>query len=127
MRQKIQAPGTLAPASPYSQAVLAQGKTVYVSGQVSNDLTTGKAVLGTLTEQTEQVFRNLETVLAAAGASLKDVVRCGVYLTDINNFADMNAVYRAKFADPFPARSTIQCVLAPGYTIEIDCVAVIEG
>lgn len=126
MRQAIQAPGTLAPASPYSQANLASGKTVYLSGQVSNDLTNGKAVPGNIRQQTEQVFRNLETILVAAGASFKDVVRCGVYLTDINNFAEMNAVYREHFAEPFPSRSTIQCVLAPGYLVEIDCVAVIE-
>ena len=126
MRQAIQAPGTMAPASPYAQANVASGKTIYVSGQVSNDLATTKPVPGNIRQQTEQVFRNLETILAAAGASLKDVVRCGVYLTDINNFAEMNTVYREHFSDPFPARSTIQCVLAPGYLIEIDCVAVIS-
>lgn len=126
MRQSIQAPGTMAPASPYSQANVATGKTVYVSGQVSNDLATGKAVPGNIRVQTEQVINNLKTVLAASGASLSDVVRCGVYLTDMNNFAEMNAIYREHFSAPFPSRSTIECGLAPGYIIEIDCVAVIQ-
>ena len=127
MKERIQAPNTIAPKSPYSQAVAAQGKTIYVSGQVSNDLATGNAVPGNFRQQAEQVFRNMETILAAAGASLKDVVRCGVYLTDINNFAEMNEIYRTKFFDPHPARTTIQCVLGPGYIVEIECVAVIDG
>jgi 2-iminobutanoate/2-iminopropanoate deaminase len=75
-------------------------------------------------EQTQIALENLASVLAAAGASPADVVRCGVFLADISDFAEMNRVYAGFFGDPLPARTTVGTALA-GFKVEIDCVAVL--
>ncbi len=73
------------------------------------------------------MLENLATVLAQAGASLADVVRCGVYLADLGDFAAMNAVYARTFPDPKPARTTVGAALVAGFKVEIDCVAVLPA
>ena len=104
--------------------VIAEGRFVYVSGQ--GPVRDGEPVMGTIEEQTALVLENLATVLAEAGASLADVVRCGVFLADIDDFAAMNAVYARTFPEPLPARTTVGAIL-PGIKVEIDCVAVLKG
>ena len=111
---------------PYSPAIIAEGRFVYVSGQ--GPIRDGVEVLGTIAEETQLTLDNVFTILAAAGASPADVVRCGVYLTDIGDFAEMNAVYERAFPQPRPARTTIQVAGLPGgIRVEIDCVAVLPG
>src|SRR4051812_18401477 len=88
---------------PYSQAVRA-GNTVYLSGQIPLDPATGELVAGDITAQTRRVFENLTAVCAAAGGSLADLVRVGIYLTDLGNFAAVNAVMAEYCKDPYPAR-----------------------
>ncbi|HET7228900.1 MAG TPA: Rid family detoxifying hydrolase [Longimicrobium sp.] len=109
--------------APFSPAVRA-GELIFLSGQVGTDPTTGKLVHGGVAEQTEQALHNLATVLEAAGRTLDDVVRVGVYLTDMANFPAMNQVYAHHFAQPFPARTTIGVAALPmGALVEIDLVA----
>jgi reactive intermediate/imine deaminase len=110
---------------PYSQAVLAGG-TLYLSGQTPLDPSTGKLVDGDISAQARQVFENLKAVLAAADAGFSDVVRVGIYLTDLGNFAAVNEVMKQYFDEPYPARSTIGVASLPlGAAVEIDLVAVV--
>jgi 2-iminobutanoate/2-iminopropanoate deaminase len=113
------------PAGAYSPGVIAEGRFVYVAGQAA--LRDGAVVSGTVEEETRLALANLRAVLAEAGADLEDVVRVGVYLADIEDFAVMNAVYAEIMPAPLPARTTIGASL-PGIKVEIDCVAVLpEG
>ena len=119
-----QAVGGSRPAGAYSPGVVAEGRFVYVSGQgpVRDGVVTGD----TIQEQTRVVLGNIAAVLASAGASLADVVRCGVFLADMADFRGMNDVYREIFPDPLPARTTVGATL-PGILVEIDCVAVLPA
>ena len=92
---------------PYSQAVRA-GSCVYLSGQIPLDPATGQLVSGDISAQARRVFDNLQAVCIAAGGSLEDVVRVGIYLMDLADFAAVNAVMAEYFSAPYPARSTIQ-------------------
>jgi 2-iminobutanoate/2-iminopropanoate deaminase len=110
------------PAGAYSPGVVVDERLVFVSGQ--GPLRDGRPVTGTIEEETEIVIENLRTVLEQAGAGLADVVRCGVFLADLSDFAAMNAVYERLFPAPLPARTTVGASL-PGIKVEIDCVAVL--
>jgi reactive intermediate/imine deaminase len=110
---------------PYSQAVRS-GNTVYLSGQIPLDPATGELVIGDITAQTRRVFENLTAVCAAAGGSLGELVRVGIYLTDLSHFAAVNAVMAEYCKEPYPARSTIGVASLPrGAQVEIDAVLVI--
>ena len=109
---------------PYSQAVHA-GATVYLSGQIPLDPASGEIVRGDITVQTRRVFDNLTAVCAAAGGSLADLVRVGIYLIDLGDFAAVNAVMAEYCAEPYPARSTIGVRALPrGARVEIDAILV---
>lgn len=121
-RNAINAPGA-ATVGPYSHAVDA-GELIFLSGQTPLDTTTGKLVAGSIGEQTQQCFNNLFSVLSAANLTAADVVNVQVYLTDMNDFAAMNAVYATQFAKPYPARTTIGVASLPmGARVEIGLVA----
>jgi 2-iminobutanoate/2-iminopropanoate deaminase len=108
---------------PYSHAVEANG-IVHLSGQTPPDPATGQLVTGDIGAQTAQCFGNLFAVLADCGLGPDDVVSCAVYLTDMNDFAAMNAVYERQFAQPFPARTTIGVAALPrGASVEIGLIA----
>ena len=108
---------------PYSQAVRT-GDALYLSGQIPLDPATGELVTGDIAAQTHRVFENIKAVLAAAGASFGDVVRVGIYLTDLGHFTAVNDVMKQYFAEPYPARSTIGVAALPrGAAVEIDVVA----
>lgn len=109
---------------PYSQAVQA-GNTVYLSGQTPLHPDTGELVVGDISVQARQVFENLKAVLGAAGLSFEHVVRVGIYLTDLGNFAAVNEVMKQYFSEPYPARSTIGVAALPrAAQVEVDLVAV---
>ena len=109
---------------PYSQAIAA-GSFVFCAGQIPLDPATGNLIEGDVTAQTRRVLDNVKAVLAAAGATLNDVVKSTVFLLDMNDFAAMNAVYAEYFASPFPARSTIQVARLPkDARVEIEVIAV---
>jgi reactive intermediate/imine deaminase len=111
---------------PYSQAVRC-GNTVYFSGQIPLDPASGELVGGDITAQTRRVFENLKAVCAAAGGSLAQLARVGIYLTDLGNFAAVNAVMAEYCSEPYPARSTIGVAALPrGAQVEIDAVLVLD-
>ena len=110
--------------APYSQAIVA-GRMVFASGQVPVDPVTGALVEGGITEQTGQVLTNVAAVLEAAGATMSDVVKCTVFLTDMADFAAMNDVYAERFGAHAPARSTVGVAALPlGSRVEIEAIAV---
>lgn len=114
-----------APASvgPFSQAIRANGL-VFVSGQVALDPATGRVIEGDAAAQTERILRNVSAILAAAGSGLDLVVRAGVYLTDMEDFGAMNAVYARFFSSDPPARTTVEVSRLPlGVSVEIDVIA----
>jgi 2-iminobutanoate/2-iminopropanoate deaminase len=112
---------------PYSQAIRA-GDTVYCSGQIAIDPATGEVNTGGAAEQTGVVLRNLAAVLAAADASLRDVVKTTVFLSDMDDFGQMNAVYEDVFGSHKPARAAVQVARLPrDVRVEIDCIAVVEA
>ena len=109
---------------PYSQAIQTDGL-VFTAGQVALDPKSGELVGTTTAQQTEQVFKNLEAVLQAAGSSLGNVVKTTVYLADMADFAQMNEVYAKHFGTHKPARSTVQAAGLPkAARVEIDVIAV---
>jgi 2-iminobutanoate/2-iminopropanoate deaminase len=121
-RQAVSAAGAAA-IGPYSHAVWA-GKRLYLSGQTPVDSATGQLVEGDIGAQAEQCFRNLFAVLGAAGLGPECVVKVNVYLTDMADFAAMNAVYARQFEQPFPARTTVAVAALPrGAAIEIEMIA----
>src|SRR5260370_26384574 len=106
----------------FSQAVEVGGF-LYFSGQVAQDPATGKVVEGGIVPETERVFQNLSAVRKAAGKSFDDVVRAGVFLTNMTDFAAMNGIDGKYFSQPFPARTTIAAAALPlGACVEIDLV-----
>ena len=110
---------------PYSQAVRA-GNTVYFSGQIPLDPTTGMLVEGDISTQTRRVFDNLKAVAEAAGGSFEQIVRIGIYVTDLTNFTAVNAVMNEYFQAPYPARSTIEVAGLPkGAQVEVDAIMVL--
>ncbi len=114
---------TLAPpVGPFSPAVQGGGL-LFLSGQVAQDRATGNLIDGDIASQTHQILRNLAAVLEAAGKDLDDVIRVGVYLTDMGDFAAMNEAYRQHFSDPYPARTAIGVAALPlGARVEMDVV-----
>jgi 2-iminobutanoate/2-iminopropanoate deaminase len=108
---------------PYSQAVL-HGDTVYVSGQLPLNPET-KKMADEVGSQTEQSMNNIKAILAEAGCTMEQVVRCGVFVTDLADFAVVNEVYATFFQGDYPARATVQVAALPlGAKVEIDAVAV---
>ena len=108
---------------PYSHGVWV-GDLLYLSGQTPIDPVTGKLVEGGATEQAEQVFDNLDAVVTDAGLTMDDVVKCNVFLTTMDDFPQMNAVYGTRFSEPYPARSTVAVAGLPlGARVEIELVA----
>lgn len=126
-RQIIQTDKAPAAIGPYSQAVRA-GNTVYFSGQIPLDPATGDIVgAGDVGAQARRAFENLKAVAEAAGGSLDQIVRVGLYLTDLGQFAAVNAVMQEYFQAPFPARSTIEVSGLPkGAGFEVDAVMVLD-
>lgn len=111
------------PIGPYSQAVV-EGDFIFASGQGCINPLTGKLEVGDVRSETTRTFENLRAVLEGAGSSLDHVVKCNVYLRDINDFAAMNEVYQTFFSAPYPARTTIQAGALPGgIAVEIECIA----
>ncbi len=111
---------------PYSQATKAAGF-VFVSGQIPIDPETGQFVVGGITEQTEQVLKNLTAVLEAAGSGLELVIKTTVFLADMEEFAAMNEVYGKFFTSDPPARATVEAARLPrDAKVEIEAIALLE-
>jgi 2-iminobutanoate/2-iminopropanoate deaminase len=123
VRQAILTENAPKPLGPYSQAIVV-GDFIFVAGQGPINPETGKREMGDVRSETKRTFENLRAILQAAGSSLDQVVKCNVYLRDINDFAAMNEVYQTYFSAPYPARTTIQAGALPGgIAVEIECIA----
>jgi 2-iminobutanoate/2-iminopropanoate deaminase len=123
MREVISTPNAPQAIGPYSQAIRANGF-IFISGQIPIDPKTQKIVEGGVALQTEQVIKNLEAILRTAGSTLEKVVRTGVFLKDMGEFAAMNDVYERFFPQAAPARSTVEVARLPkDVRVEIDVIA----
>ena len=123
MRNAVQTDNAPKPIGPYSQAIV-EGDFIFLAGQGPTNPATGKVEYGDVASETKRTFENMKAILEAAGSSLDKVVKCNVYLRDINDFVAMNEVYKTYFTQPFPARTTIQAGALPrGFAVEIECVA----
>jgi 2-iminobutanoate/2-iminopropanoate deaminase len=122
--EPVVAAGLPQPIGPYSAGMIFD-RLVLVSGQGATDPQTGQITGLDVESQTEQVFRNIQAILKAAGSDLTYVLRCGVFLTDLRDFEKMNAVYGRVFGDHRPARTTVQVAALPDprLRVEIDAIA----
>ena len=124
MNTAISTPNAPAAIGPYSQGIQA-GSTIFVSGQLPIDPATGAFAGEDIASQTRQSLTNIKNILAAAGASMNDVVKTTVMLKNIGDFAAMNAVYAEFFTEPFPTRAAYQVAALPkDALVEIECIAV---
>jgi 2-iminobutanoate/2-iminopropanoate deaminase len=124
MKKVISIPGAPAPIGPYSQAIL-KNDTLYVSGQIPLNPFSGDLVTDTIQNSTHQVMKNIIALLNEAGMTIDNVVKCSIFLKDLNDFAEMNAVYGSYFNEVPPARETVQVAKLPlDVPIEISCIAI---
>jgi 2-iminobutanoate/2-iminopropanoate deaminase len=128
MKTPIATPDAPKAIGPYSQGVEARGaRTLYLSGQIPLDPTTGELVKGSIEQETQRVMDNLRAVLARGGAGLEHVVKTTIFLADLGDFAKVNEVYGRCFTSAPPARSTVQVAGLPrGARVEIEAVAVVD-
>ena len=123
MKEVINTKAAPAAIGPYSQAIKV-GNLVYTSGQIPIDPTTGNFVDGGIKEQTRQSLLNVQAILKEVGLSMSNVIKTTVFLADMNDFADMNAIYAEFFSEPYPARSAVAVKTLPkGALVEIEVVA----
>ncbi len=127
MRKRVTAPKGAPPKGVYSPAIVASGTLVFVSGQGPVVPETGEFEFGSFAEQAKLTFDNVTSLLEAAGTSWQNAVKVGVFLTNLDDFGEMNEIYREYLTEPYPARTTVQAVLPPGTLIEVDCIAVVPG
>ncbi|MFN3306624.1 MAG: RidA family protein [Candidatus Kapaibacteriota bacterium] len=126
MKEFIETTNAPKPIGPYSQGIIAQGKCIFVSGQIPID-SNGSVVGEDIKTQTKQVILNIKAILESVGASLDNVVKTTVYLSDMNNFSAMNEVYEEFLGTSKPARAAFQVARLPkDVLVEIEAIAVIE-
>lgn len=124
MKKAIQIPGAPAPIGPYSQAIL-KNDTLYVSGQIPLNPISGELVDSSIEAATLQVMENIKALLGAADMRFDDVVKCSIFLKDLNDFEVVNNVYSQFFDTEPPARETVQVARLPkGVSVEISCIAI---
>ncbi|MEQ6121170.1 RidA family protein [Reichenbachiella sp. MALMAid0571] len=125
MHKIINSSGAPSPIGPYSQATMA-GNTLYVSGQIPLDPTTGNLVEGTIEEETEMVMKNLSAILTEAGTDFTSVVKCSIFVKDMSDFGKINEAYGKYFQENPPARETVEVSRLPkDVRVEISCIAVL--
>ena len=124
MKQSVNIPNAPAPIGPYSPAIIA-GNQLFVSGQIPLDPIEGTFKNETIEEATQQVMENLKNLVLAAGFTMNDVVKCTIFLKDLNNFSVVNQVYAAYFTACPPARETVEISRLPmDAIVEISCIAI---
>ncbi|WP_010134862.1 Rid family detoxifying hydrolase [Ochrovirga pacifica] len=124
MKKIIQTPNAPAPLGPYNQAVASNG-TLYVSGQIAMDATTGNFVTDSIAKETHQVMKNIQAILSEAGITFEQVLKASIYISDMNNFAVINQVYASYFnEDTAPARECVEVARLPkDVNVEISVIA----
>ncbi len=126
MKKIINSSKAPAPIGPYSHSVLA-GNMLFVSGQIALDAATGKLITEDIVKETNQVMQNLQHILAEAGAGFSNIVKCSIFVKDLNNFTTINEVYGSYFDEQPPARETVEVSRLPkDVNVEISCIAVIS-
>lgn len=124
MKTVINTPNAPAPIGPYNQAVM-HGNTLYISGAIALDPATNNMIQTDIEAETKQVMKNLGEILKAAGMDYSNIVKSTIFVTDLANFAKINAVYGSFFKDNYPARETVQVTALPkGANVEISAIAV---
>jgi len=124
MKKVLQIPGAPAPIGPYSQAIL-KNDTLFVSGQIPIDPITGDLINKSVEASTRQVMKNILALLAEAEMSTEDVVKCSIFLKDLNNFEIVNKIYGEYFRSNPPARETVEVAKLPlDVEVEISCIAI---
>ena len=125
MKKIIQTPNAPAPIGPYNQAILS-GNTLYTSGQIAINPTTGELELGSIADETELVMQNLKAVLEAAEMTFENVIKTSIFISDMNNFGEINKVYGSYFnEETAPARETVEVANLPKFVnVEISMIAV---
>lgn len=124
MKKAIQIAGAPAPLGPYSQAIL-KDNTLYVSGQIPLNPITGELSTTTIEEATHQVLNNIEALLKEVSMSFENIVKCSIFLKDLNDFDTVNGIYSSYFNELPPARETVQVAKLPlDVPIEISCIAI---
>jgi len=123
-KEVINSPAAPEPIGPYSQAIRSNG-TLYISGQIAIDQSTGMLITDTIEEETHQVMRNLKAILGEAGLAFGNIVKCSIFITDMDQFAAINSVYATYFPESPPARETVEVVRLPkDVNVEISAIAV---
>ena len=124
LKKVIQIAGAPAPIGPYSQAVLKEN-TLYVSGQIPMNPLNGELVTGDIRVQTKAVLNNIKNLVEAASLKMDDIVKCSIFILDMNDFSEINEVYADYFGEQPPARETVQVSGLPkNVSIEISCIAI---
>ena len=114
------------PVGPYSQAIL-HGNTLYSSGQIAIDPKTNSLVLDSIEKETHQVMKNIEAILAAAKMNWDNVIKCSIFLSDMNNFSEINEIYASYFTNSYPARETVEVACLPkNVNVEISFIAILD-
>jgi len=125
MKKAIQIPDAPAPIGPYSQAIL-KGDTLYVSGQIPLNPKTNELIQDSIENATKQVMQNINALLTEAGMTMENIVKCSIFLKDLNNFSKVNEIYSQYFRSLPPARETVQVSKLPlDVDIEISCIAIL--
>jgi len=120
----VYSPNAPEPIGPYSQAIKA-GNFLFVSGQIAIEQSTGKIITTTIQDETHQVMKNIKEILIAANTDLQSIVKCSIFLKDMNNFPEINTIYGSYFPHQPPARETIEVSRLPkDVNVEISCIAV---
>lgn len=124
MKKIIKTENAPAPIGPYNQAVLS-GNTLYTSGQIAINPVNGELVIDEIKAETEMVMNNLKAVLVEAGMDFSNVIKCSIFISDMNNFTQINDVYGSFFTDNFPARETVEVACLPkNVNVEISAIAI---
>ena len=124
MKKIIKTENAPAPIGPYNQAVLS-GNTLYTSGQIAINPENGELVIDEIKAETKMVMENLKALIFEAGMDFSNVVKCSIFISDMNNFAQINEVYGAYFSDNFPARETVEVACLPkNVNVEISAIAI---
>tara|TARA_B110000438_G_scaffold301744_1_gene357455 strand:+ start:825 stop:1205 length:381 start_codon:yes stop_codon:yes gene_type:complete len=124
MKKIITIKNAPAPVGPYSQAIL-HGKTLYSSGQIAINPNTNELVLSSIEEETHQVMKNIKAILEAAQMNWNHVIKCSIFLSDMNNFGIINDIYSSYFSINFPARETVEVACLPkNVNVEISFIAI---
>ncbi len=124
MKEVVRAQGAPDPIGPYSQGVIASGRTLFVAGQTPKDPKTGE-LAGDIRQQAVRALENVKAIVEAAGATMADVVKVNAYLADLGDFAAFNEVYAKYFSAPYPARTTVGAVL-PGGAVRVEIDAIVS-